>query len=156
MIKAKYSNNVGIDYFYEKFKKGKHFFPKHFFFGLKTLKKKVPVDEKLHMRIVKTYLDIYFKDFYKSKEPFYFPLSGEIVKVKGANFLRKKSESVVTDVINWVWYLRPAFNYFSNIKIIKLRGNSKITSLEKQYKEDNKDKIKQKSKDYSNETIQEY
>ena len=89
------------------------------------------------MRIVKTYLDIYFKDFYKSKEPFYFPLSGEIVKVKGANFLRKKSESVVTDVINWVWYLRPAFNYFSNIKIIKLRGNSKITSLEKQYKEDN-------------------
>ena len=41
-----------------------------------------------------------------------------------------------TEAINWIWFLRPAINYVTNLKIHKLTGNSsRLDKLEKQYKE---------------------
>lgn len=139
MIKTTYNNNKGIFYFFNLFNSKKLTFPKAYFFGVKSRKKKLPVSEKLWTGIISTYFDTYFDDFYKSDKPMYFPLSGKLKKVKGKGFYKQSMESLkVSESIIWLWYLRPAFNYVTNIKILKAAGsNGRVYKLDTAYKEDN-------------------
>jgi hypothetical protein len=136
MIKVKYNSNVGIDYFFNIFKRRKIKYPSGYFFARKTRAKNITLEKESYINIISTYLDVFFLDFYSHNNSQYFPLSGEIIKVKGKGFYKNKNNSIQTEAINWIWLLRPALNYVTNLKIIKLKGsNSRLNKLEKQYKE---------------------
>ena len=137
MIKETYNDNIGISYFYKLYKKLNITFPKGYFFNLKTRRKRIAIDRKLFKNITRTYFNIYFTDFYNSSKSTYFPLSGELTKAKGKKFFKNKNHNIKTESINWIWTLRPALNYFTNIRILKMKGMSKITSLEEEFKLNN-------------------
>jgi len=140
MNKAKSNNKktIGINYFYELFLKRKRLFPvSYFFFPLKTRKKKIPLEKKLFKKIVKTYLNIYFNEFYYEDTPKYFMLSGMIKKTKGTKSIIRKKNKPATEFnsVCWVWFFRPSITYFSNVRILKLRGTSgKLIKLDSDYK----------------------
>jgi len=127
-----------MKYFYHLYRKAKLTFPKGFFFGLKTRKQKVEVSRVLYTEIILTYLDLYFKDFYETREPCYFPLSGKLMKSKSRSLFRKKSSSAVTEGINWIWFERPGLNYYTNLCLIKLKGGTgRVNALETEYRLNN-------------------
>lgn len=137
MIKTTYNSNKGVYYFFHLFDKRKLTFPKAYFLGVKSRKKTLPVSEKLWKDVISTYFDTYFEDFYQKKEPMYFPLSGKLKKVKGKGFYKKTMEKLeVTESVIWVWYLRPALNYVTNIKLLKMNGTtSRVYKLDTEFKE---------------------
>lgn len=143
MTKTMYKDNevLRLKYFYDLFLKRKRLYPtSYFLFPLNTRKKKIPLDKLLHKKIIQTYLDIYFNDFYNKKSPIYFLLSGKLVKVKGSKFILNKKKGIFREAksIGWIWYLRPSLPYISNIRLIKLKGStSRLNKLEKRYHVDN-------------------
>lgn len=140
MIKEKFNNNVlGLKYFYNLFAKSKRYFPTFYFmFPIKTRKKKLLVEWNLYRKIIETYLDIYFNEFYYFKSPKYFLLSGNLMKVKSKSFFKNKTGNHQGRNVIWIWYNRPSFAYFSNIRILKLKGSSsKVGRLDRNYKIDN-------------------
>lgn len=137
MTKEKY-NRFGFEYFWNAFQKKKRKYPKSYFFGLKSRKQTLPVERSLYKKIIATYFQLYFNDFYTRMEPMYFPLSGELTKSKGKSFFKHKIQrySRPQTSINWIWYLRPKLNWMANMAIIKLKGStSRIGALEKTMKE---------------------
>ena len=134
--------SLRLNYFYGLFLKRKKLFPtSYFMFPVFTRKKKIPLEKTLYKKIINTYLDIYFNEFYFADVPKYFMLSGMLMKVKGSRFIiNKKKGSLHQDrSIGWVWYLRPSLAYISNIRLIKLKGGTgKVNKLDATYKK-NKD-----------------
>lgn len=136
MIKEKYNNNYGIDYFYDLFKKRNAYYPKSYFFFMGGRTRKVLLEKKLFKKIILSYFDIYFKEFYSHTDEQYFFLSGKLTKARGKKVYKNPNGINQTESILWVWFLRPAYNYVSNLKIIKLKGtNRRVEKLEKQFKE---------------------
>lgn len=136
MIKVKFNSNIGIDYFYDIFKKRKIKFPKGYFFARNYSPSHIYLRKPLFVSLISTYLDVYFRDFYSHNDVQYFPLSGKLMKVKGKGFYKNVNSSHTTDAINWIWFLRPALNYVTNLKIHKLTGSgSRLDRLEKEYKQ---------------------
>lgn len=135
MIKVKYNSSIGIEYFYKLFSNRKHLYPTGYFFDLKPSRKKIEVPRLLFKSIVSGYFDAYFTDFYSHSNEQYFPLSGKMVKARGKNFFKNKNSSIVTECVTWTWFLRPAMNYFSNIRLNKLTGStSRVAVLERSFK----------------------
>lgn len=138
MIKEKFNNKIGINYFYELFKKRKTAYSKRYYFLIGGRTKKIELSKSLFKSLVSTYFNIYFTEFYTSHDDLYFPLSGSLKKTRGKGFYKNQNSAIKTESIIWLWYLRPAFNYVTNLKIIKLKGNTaQITKLENEYKEMN-------------------
>ena len=136
MTKAKFSNNIGIDFFYKLFRLRKITYPKGYFFFRKysTARGKVKFD--LFKKLILTYQNIYFDEFYTHNNIQYFPLSGKIMKVKGKGVYKNQNKITKSTPINWIWFSRPAFNYVTNLSIHKLAGGtSRIYKLETAYKE---------------------
>lgn len=130
-----------LSYFYDLFLKRKRLYPTtYFLYPLHTRKKTVSLDKLLFKKIIQTYLNIYFNEFYSEKKPKYFMLSGELKKVKGSRILISKKKGIFkeTKSIGWIWYLRPSLPYISNIRLIKLKGStSRLNKIEKSYHIDN-------------------
>lgn len=142
MIKERFNSNVlRLKYFYDLFAKRKRLFPTFYFpFPIKTRKKKLLVKWDLYKRTVETYLDIYFREFYYNDTPKYFPLSGKLVKAKGKKFTLNEKPNIHHDKrgIVWIWYNRPSLAYFSNIRLLKLKGSGrKISKLDENYRINN-------------------
>jgi len=136
MIKVRYNSNIGLNYFYDIEKGRKAEYPSGYFFWLKPSRKKIRISKTLYRRIIGSYFKNYFSDFYSHKKVQYFPLSGKLYKVKGNLFYSKGKERVISESINWIWFLRPAMNYMSNIKITKTKGsNSLLGKLERKFRE---------------------
>lgn len=139
--KSNNKNVLSISYFYDLFAKRKYLFPtSYFLFPINTRKKKIPISHFLYKKIVQKYLDIYFNEFYFDDIPKYFMLSGllqkaksisKIMSLQNGNFQQSKG-------ISWIWYQRPSIAYYSNIRLIKLKGSTnKLNKLDAQYKIDN-------------------
>lgn len=97
---------------------------------------KRPLEKPLFRKLVSSFWGYYFSDFYSNTEEQYFPLSGKMMKARGKGFYKTKDSHIITESINWIWFLRPAFNYITNLKIIKLKGpNKRLDKLEKAFKE---------------------
>jgi len=126
MIKVQYNSNIGINEFYEIQEKRRDKYPSRYFFWLNPSTKKIKIGRILYRKIIGSYFENYFKDFYSHKAVQYFPLSGKIYKVKSNKFYSKGQKKSITEAINWVWFLRPAMNYASNIKLIKTKGSSSL------------------------------
>lgn len=141
MIKEKFNSNdvLGIDYFYDLFLKKKLKFPKQFFFNIKTRKKTLPVEQKLHKQIISTYFDNYFFDLYHSNSILYFPLSGKLALNKGKHFFKNpNNRNNNARSIVWTWFERPSFAYFLNVKLLKLKGStSKLNKMDEEYRQNN-------------------
>lgn len=136
MIKVKYNSNIGIKHFYNIFKSRKKRYPKRYFFSSDDSYKKIYTEPIFFKKIIGTYFDIFFEDFYSHNDPQYFPLSGEIIKARGKGFYKNKTSYTKTESIIWIWFLRPAMNYVTNLKIHKLQGTtSPVYHLENKYKE---------------------
>ena len=135
MTKEKYSNRYGINYFWNIFRLRKVQYPKGYFFMKNHSNSNIFLTKPLFRTLVLSYLDVYFEDFYSHNDSQYFPLSGELIKGKGKGFYKNNKSNTVTDSIIWTWYLRPAINYVTNLKIIKLKGSSsRLGVLEEKYK----------------------
>jgi hypothetical protein len=109
-------------------------------FPIKTRKKSIPVEWPLYKKVVSTYLDIYFNEFYYINRPKYFPLSGKLKMAKGKGFFRNNKTQLhhMSRSIVWIWYERPSFAYFANIRILKLKGStSRVGKLDRNFKTDN-------------------
>lgn len=128
---------IRLDYFYKLFVKRKRLYPtSYFLFPTFTKKQKLPLEKSLFKKIVSTYLDIYFNEFYFQKKPKYFILSGELDKALGARKIINAKKGIFKELnsVCWVWYLRPSIPFNSNIRLIKLKGsNSRVGKLDKQY-----------------------
>lgn len=143
MIKAQSKDNEkkNLRYFFKKFADLRIKFPSVLFKGLTTRKKSLPVPYKIYKHTIISYLDSYFEDLYNLKGDMYFPISGRIRLAKGSQFFvnSKRKTQYNSRSIVWVWFQRPALAYFSNIRLIKMKGRgSKVDKLDKDYKE-NKD-----------------
>jgi len=138
--KSKDDEIITTNDFYNLFLERKKLYPTTWFlFPTFTRKKNLPLDKKLFRKLIKTYLNIYFNEFYANDVPKYFPLSGELKKAKGFPINFKKSTFIETNSICWIWYLRPSLSFFSNVKLIKLKGSSsRVGKLDKEYQK-NKD-----------------
>jgi hypothetical protein len=139
MTKTTYNDNevIRFKYFYDLFLKRKRLYPSSYFmFVTKTRKKQLPLEKKLFKKIISTYLDIYFNEFYFEEKPKYFMLSGELDKALGARTAINSKKGIFREInsIGWVWYLRPSIPFVSNIRLIKLKGStSRVGKLEKKY-----------------------
>lgn len=138
MIKTTYNDKVvRLKDFYELFLKRKIVFPTSYFhFRIKTRKRTIPLPRLLFKKIISNYLDIYFNDFYFQNKPMYFMLSGDLIKVRGAEIAINKKKGIFSEMksIGWTWFNRPSLPYISNIKLIKLKGStSRVGKLEKKY-----------------------
>lgn len=127
----------GLGYFWQIFCQDKKLYPtSYFFFPLKTRKEKIPLTKVFYKKIIQTYLDIYFNEFYSENKPKYFMLSGELIKVRGNSIIGDRKNDTFKEIksIGWIWYFRPSLPYISNIKIIKLKGStSRLNKIEKRY-----------------------
>jgi hypothetical protein len=136
MIKVKYNSNFGIGYFFKLFKRRKLKYPKGYFFARKYRSEEVAVEKSVFVNVISKYLDVFFEDFYSHNDDQYFPLSGKIMKVRGKGIYKNKDSYLETESITWIWFLRPALNYVTNLKIHKLTGStSRLDKFEKKYKE---------------------
>jgi hypothetical protein len=140
MIKQTLHNDkvIGIKYFRELFLKRKRVYPVSFFhFPIDTRKKSIALPPNLFNQTIKTYLGIYFGEFYYNDTPKYFPLSGLLRKIQGSSFFVNNRRGITHQgrSISWIWYLRPKISYFSNIKIKKQNGStSRVLKLDNNYK----------------------
>lgn len=143
MSKAKSKNN-GIKtttFFYNLFLKRKRVFPtSYFLFPTRTRKKELTVPKSLWLTIIQTYLKIYFNEFYFNDTPKYFPLSGLLMKVKGAGLFINKKKGTFRESrsLTWIWYDRPNIAYSSNVRLLKMAGGtSRVRKLDNNYRIDN-------------------
>lgn len=124
---------IGLSYFLNLIVKRKKRFPTRFFnIPLKTKAKTVKLSRGKAKEIIVTYFDVYFNEFFQKNEDVYFPLSGMLTKAKSShsNTKGKRMRSV-----NLIWYLRPSIAYFSNIRLLKIKGStSKFWKLEKLFR----------------------
>ena len=144
MIKEESKNKTfkrEIDYFYELFAETKKLFDVvYFFFPIKTYKKKIPLPRVLHNKIISTYLNVYFNEFYYEKKPKYFMLSGKLMKAKSPPHLVSLENGTFKELngISWIWFDRPSETFHANVKLVKLKGStSRVGKLDKKYKEEN-------------------
>jgi hypothetical protein len=136
MIKVQYNSNTGITEFFEIQEKRRDKYPTRYFFWLKPSTKKIKVEKVLYRKIIGSFFENYFRDFYSHRTVQYFPLSGKLYKVKSNKFYSKGQLKNITEAIDWIWFLRPAMNYASNIKIIKSKGsNSLVGKLENEFRD---------------------
>jgi len=73
-------------------------------------------------------------------------LSGLLVKAQGRpNIGLTKYGTIKTgNGISWIWYNRPSQAFFSNVKLVKLKGsNSKLNKIDRNYKEEHDIKLLQ-------------
>lgn len=142
MIKEESKNKVLKIYdFYLLFLKTKRLFDVvYFFFPINTRKKKIAISRPLHKKIISTYLDIYFNEFYYQKRPKYFMLSGRLMKAKSIKHIVHLENGTFKESngISWIWFNRPSEAFHSNVKMVKMKGStSRVGRLDKKYKEDN-------------------
>ena len=137
---------LGIDYFYEKFRREKRRYdPSLFCVGTKTKKKrKQEVPLSLFKKIILEYLKMYFWDVYMSPDnrSVYFPLGGFLKKVLYPKWVRRQQRSTSdrmdsgspTGAIGLMWYLRPSPKMHYMVWLKKQAGSTnRITALEKIY-----------------------
>lgn len=143
MTKEPYKDDevIRLKYFYNLFVKRKRLYPSSYFlFVTNTRKKSLPLERPLFKKIISTYLDIYFNEFYYEDKTKYFMLSGQLEKAKGSPIIINSKKGIFNESnsIGWVWFLRPSIPFSSNLKLIKLKGStSRVGKLEKKYCERN-------------------
>lgn len=131
-----------VSFFYNLYiKKAKKYPPIFFEKTKKKRRKHVPFS--LFKKIIKTYLTIYFEDFYKTNGSIYFPLGGFMKKVaykKWARYMKRGSSNKKELVgsngsVGFFWYLRPSPRFMFLLKIKKLTGSTnRLPVIERKYK----------------------
>lgn len=139
MTKEQYKDDevLRLDYFHNLFVERKRIYPvSYFLFATYTRKKHIKLHKTLFRKIISTYLNVYFNEFYYSNKPKYFMLSGVLDKVKGSSIIINSKKGIFkeSNSIGWIWYLRPSVSFVSNVRLIKLKGStSRLNKLEKKY-----------------------
>lgn len=140
-FKAKDFYTLKYNYFFNEFKKRKLKFDKktHFNYKIKTSKRKIEVEEKLHKEVIMKYFDIYFKELYFVDKPKYFFLSGKVEKGQTKKYFHYKMNQIQESVgIGLVWFERPSLSYLTNVMMRKAMSPlHRLKKLEVMYRKYN-------------------
>jgi len=131
--RTKFEKTFGLAYFHSKFEKK---YPATMLGEKKgSVPKKISIS--LYEKILKEYLDIYFKEIYFFNGPSYFLYTGFLTKVKYRPrvIINRGIKKVIGSTIGFMWYQRPSELFFLCCKLKKLTGSSnRLPKIEKIYK----------------------